>query len=248
MSGGPVGPGGGKYSIIEDVAFKEYFKKKRSRGQTILDICSFAYVCGPCRAHRWDIFNYRGCCVQRIFSKADFAHNIIYNWAGPTDKSNTAYIHDCKSKLTILLLNFAFPGQRHWVQQYQNQNTEGRKKAKLCFYTRFSWPQRSIKPQSQRRKTDRVELKASSQVLRGDLAKMCQIGSFFPVCPTRGSQSSHSVFLQPNTHTHTLCVILWHADNMHLHTLYFFFLDMFKCVRAAHAIQKVPQQDNRTGR
>ena len=31
---------------------------------------------------------------------------------------------------------------------------------------------------------------------------MCQIGSFFPVCPTRGSQSSHSVFLQPNTHTH----------------------------------------------
>ena len=47
MSVGPVGPGGGKYSIIEDVAFKEYLKKKRSRGQTILDICSFAYVCGP---------------------------------------------------------------------------------------------------------------------------------------------------------------------------------------------------------
>ena len=29
MSVGPVGPGGGKYSIIEDVAFKEYFKKNR---------------------------------------------------------------------------------------------------------------------------------------------------------------------------------------------------------------------------
>ena len=28
MSVGPVGPGGGKYSIIEDVAFKEYLKKK----------------------------------------------------------------------------------------------------------------------------------------------------------------------------------------------------------------------------
>ena len=27
MSVGPVGPGGGKYSIIEDVAFKEYLKK-----------------------------------------------------------------------------------------------------------------------------------------------------------------------------------------------------------------------------
>ena len=69
MSVGPVGPGGGKYSIIEDVAFKEYFKKKQSRGQTILDICSFAYVCGPCRARRWYIFNYGRCCVQSIFKK-----------------------------------------------------------------------------------------------------------------------------------------------------------------------------------
>ena len=39
------GPGGWVYSVVEVVVFKVYFKKKRSGGHTILDICSFAYVC-----------------------------------------------------------------------------------------------------------------------------------------------------------------------------------------------------------
>ena len=36
-----------------------------------MDICSFAHVCGPCRALRWDIFKYRRCFVQSQFSKND---------------------------------------------------------------------------------------------------------------------------------------------------------------------------------
>ena len=34
-------------------------------------ICRFADVHGSCRAQKWNINNYRGCCVQRIFSKID---------------------------------------------------------------------------------------------------------------------------------------------------------------------------------
>ena len=34
-------------------------------------ICSCAFVCGPCRARRWDIFKYRRCFVQSQFSKND---------------------------------------------------------------------------------------------------------------------------------------------------------------------------------
>ena len=36
-----------------------------------MDICSCAFVCGPCRARRWDIFKYRRCFVQSQFSKND---------------------------------------------------------------------------------------------------------------------------------------------------------------------------------
>ena len=42
-----------------------------------MDICSYAYVCGPCRARRWDIFNCRGCCVQGIFSTKQIWSQII---------------------------------------------------------------------------------------------------------------------------------------------------------------------------
>ena len=64
LSVGPVGPGGGVYSIVEVVVYKVYLKKIRFGSQTIMDTFSFAYVCGPCRAQRWGIFNCRGCCVQ----------------------------------------------------------------------------------------------------------------------------------------------------------------------------------------
>ena len=46
MSVGPVRPGVGIYSIIEEVLCKVYLKKNRFGGQIIVDICSFAYVCG----------------------------------------------------------------------------------------------------------------------------------------------------------------------------------------------------------
>ena len=36
-----------------------------------MDICSCAFVCGPCQARRWDIFKYRRCFVQSQFSKND---------------------------------------------------------------------------------------------------------------------------------------------------------------------------------
>ena len=36
-----------------------------------MDICSCAFVCGPSRARRWDIFKYRRCFVQSQFSKND---------------------------------------------------------------------------------------------------------------------------------------------------------------------------------
>ena len=55
LSLGPVGPrGGGIYSIIEDVVCQAYVL----RTGLIVDICNFAYVCEPCRARGWDIFNY----------------------------------------------------------------------------------------------------------------------------------------------------------------------------------------------
>ena len=41
--------------------------------QTIVDICHFAYICGPCRARGWDIFNYWGQFVSSIFA---------WNWLG----------------------------------------------------------------------------------------------------------------------------------------------------------------------
>ena len=47
------------------------FSTKQIWSQIIVDICSFAYVCGPCRARRLGIFNCRCCCVQSIFSKTD---------------------------------------------------------------------------------------------------------------------------------------------------------------------------------
>ena len=69
LSVGPVGPGGGIYSSTEDVLCRVNFRKMiwrpNNRG---LDICSSAFVCGPCRAWWWDIFNYRLCCVQSLFS------------------------------------------------------------------------------------------------------------------------------------------------------------------------------------
>ena len=42
--------------------------------------CFEAYVCGPCRARRWDISNYRWCCVQSQFSETDLEakHKWIY--------------------------------------------------------------------------------------------------------------------------------------------------------------------------
>ena len=56
--------------------FKEFYQlcaknifKNRFGGQTIVDIWSFAYVCGPCWARRWDIFNFKGYCVQSPFPK-----------------------------------------------------------------------------------------------------------------------------------------------------------------------------------
>ena len=47
MSVGPVGPGGGVYSIVEVVVYKVYFKKIRFGSQTIMDISSFVYISGP---------------------------------------------------------------------------------------------------------------------------------------------------------------------------------------------------------
>ena len=40
-------------------------------------ICRFADVHGSCRAQKWNINNYRGCCVQRIFSKNRFGGQTI---------------------------------------------------------------------------------------------------------------------------------------------------------------------------
>ena len=59
MSVGPVGPGGGIYSIIEDAECKVYFQKTdlEPNNSGYMQFC-FS-VCGPCRAQRWgDIFNY----------------------------------------------------------------------------------------------------------------------------------------------------------------------------------------------
>ena len=69
MSVGLVGPGGGIYSIIEDAECKVYFQKTdlEPNNSGYMQFC-FS-VCGPCRAQRWDIFNYRGCCVKSIFSE-----------------------------------------------------------------------------------------------------------------------------------------------------------------------------------
>ena len=54
-----------------------YYWIYHTSGQTVVDICSYAYVCGPCRARRWDIFNCRGCCVQGIFSTKQIWSQII---------------------------------------------------------------------------------------------------------------------------------------------------------------------------
>ena len=40
-------------------------------------LCRFADVHGSCRAQKWNINNYRGCCVQRIFSKNRFGGQTI---------------------------------------------------------------------------------------------------------------------------------------------------------------------------
>ena len=59
MSVGPVGPGGGIYSIIEDVVCKVYLQKTdlEPNNSGYMQFC-FS-VSGPCQAQRWgDIFNY----------------------------------------------------------------------------------------------------------------------------------------------------------------------------------------------
>ena len=46
-----------------------------------MDICSCAFVCGPCRARRWDIFKYRRCFVQSQFSKNDLEAKQLWIYA-----------------------------------------------------------------------------------------------------------------------------------------------------------------------
>ena len=56
---GPVGPGGGIYSITEDSLCQVYLLETFTHaGNVLFTLCL-----------RWDIFNYRGCCVQSIFSE-----------------------------------------------------------------------------------------------------------------------------------------------------------------------------------
>ena len=58
LSVGPVRPrGGGIYSIIEDFVCQAYVLRTGLKPNNC-GYMQFAYVCGPCRARGWDIFNY----------------------------------------------------------------------------------------------------------------------------------------------------------------------------------------------
>ena len=46
-----------------------------------MDICSSAFVCGPCQAQRWDISNYGRCFVQSQFLKNDLEAKQSWTYA-----------------------------------------------------------------------------------------------------------------------------------------------------------------------
>ena len=76
LSGPEVG-----YIQVQKMFCAESIFEKWFGGQTIVDICSSAFVCGPCRAWWWDIFNYRLCCVQSLFSDGpSWPCNMLTKW------------------------------------------------------------------------------------------------------------------------------------------------------------------------
>ena len=79
MSVGPVWPVGEKTSNMEDVVYKVYFQRNRFGDQTILDIFSYAYVCGPCRARRGYIFIIEDVVYKVYFQRKVFGGQIILN-------------------------------------------------------------------------------------------------------------------------------------------------------------------------
>ena len=76
LSGSEVG-----YIQVQKMFCAESIFEKWFGGQTIVDTCSSAFVCGPCRAWWWDIFNYRLCCVQSLFSDGpSWPCNMLTKW------------------------------------------------------------------------------------------------------------------------------------------------------------------------
>ena len=74
LSVGPVGPGGGIYSSTEDVLCRVNFRKMiwRPNNRGYMQFCFCLW---------WDIFNYRLCCVQSLFSDGpSWPCNMLTKW------------------------------------------------------------------------------------------------------------------------------------------------------------------------
>ena len=78
-----------------------------------MDICIFAYVCGPCQAQRQGPRGGIYSILEDVVCKEYFQKQTLHTTlstieyipppgpTGPTDKSNTAYIHDCLASESV---------------------------------------------------------------------------------------------------------------------------------------------------